>query len=136
MNSPSLRRIERLNFAIGGALVIAAALTQPRSVALGVAVGVALTCLNFVVLRRLVAKWTAEAAQGKSGNSALLMLPKMGLLLGAVVLALALLPISGLALTIGYSIFIPSIIIETIYSSLAPPPAAEPPQGNEHDRHG
>src|SRR6185369_11247522 len=69
MAAPSLLRIERLNYALGGILVILAAVTQPRPIALGIAVGVALTCLNFFVLRKLVFKWTSDAAKGKTGNA-------------------------------------------------------------------
>jgi hypothetical protein len=45
------------------------------------------------------------------------------------------LPISAVAFTIGYSVFVASIMIETIYSQLAPPPPdpaapASNPDGN------
>ena len=63
-------RIERLNYVIGGIVVLVAAVTQPQSVGLGLAVGVALTCLNFFVLRRLVVKWTADAAAGQNRSRA------------------------------------------------------------------
>jgi len=136
--APSLLRIERLNYALGGLLVIAAALTQTRPIALGVAVGVALTCANFYVLRRLVNKWTSDAAQGKSGNAPLLMLPKMVGLMGAVAIAILVLPIDPIAFTIGYSLFIVSIIIDTTYSALksgAEPTPPTEPNGNDN-RHG
>src|SRR5262245_49383575 len=97
MATPSLLRIERINYALGGIVVIAAALTQPKAIALGVAVGVALTCLNFFALRKLVFKLTSDAAQGKSGNAPLLMLPKMVGLMGAVALAILFLPLDPIA---------------------------------------
>jgi ATP synthase I chain len=118
VSSPSILRIERINYGLGGVLVIAAALTQSRSVALGVAVGVALTCLNFNVLRRLITKWTADAAAGRSGAAPMLMLPKMVGLMVAVAFAIFCLPIDPIAFTVGYSIFIISIVIDTIYSSV------------------
>jgi hypothetical protein len=130
--TPSLLRIERLNYALGGVLVIAAAITQSRPIALGFAVGVALTCLNFFVLRKLVYKWTSDAAQGKTGNAPYLMLPKMVGLMGAVALAIFFLPIDPIAFTIGYSLFIVSIVIDTTYSALRP--TAEP-TSTEHDEH-
>lgn len=130
MATPSLLRIERLNYGLGGILVIAAALTQNQPVALGIAVGVALTCLNFFVLRKLVTKWTSDAAQGKSGNAPLLMLPKMVGLMGAVALAILFLPIDPIAFTIGYSLFIVSIVVDTTYSALRPQPTS-----TEHDEH-
>jgi hypothetical protein len=132
---PSIRRIERLNYALGGVLVIAGALTQPKPIALGVAVGVALTCANFFVLRKLVTKWTSEAARGdRSGNSALLMMPKMIILMGAVAASILLLPIDPLAFTIGYSTFIVSIVIDSTYGALrsAPEPEGTEPSENEH----
>ncbi len=120
MASPSIRRIERLNYGIGAVLALVALLTQPPPVTLGLAVGAGLTCLNFYVLRRLIVKWTDEAAQGKVGNSGLLMLPKMLGLMGAVAAALVLLPLDVIAFAIGYSIFIVSIIIDTTYTALRP----------------
>ena len=80
---------------IGIVLVLRRArVTQPQSVGLGVAVGVALTCLNFFVLRRLVVKWTRhDAAAGKSAAAPLLMMPKMMILLmGAVAASLCVPP--------------------------------------------
>jgi hypothetical protein len=130
--TPSMIRIERLNYALGGILVIAAAITQPQPIALGVAVGVALTCLNFFVLRKLVYKWTSDAAQGKSGNAPLLMLPKMVGLMGAVAVAILFLPIDPIAFTIGYSLFIVSIVLDTTFSALRSSPG---PTSTEHDEH-
>jgi hypothetical protein len=126
MASPSILRIERLNYVIGGLLVIASALTQDRATALGIAVGVVLTCVNFFVLRKLVVKWTSDAAAGKSGNAPLLMLPKMVGLMGAVAVAILFLPINVIAFVIGYSIFIVSIVLDTTYAALA---AKDQPHG-------
>jgi hypothetical protein len=116
----SILRIERINYILGGVLTIAAAITQPRDVALGVAIGVALTCLNFHVLRRLVTKWTAATAKGESSNAPLLMLPKMVGLMGAVALVILFLPVQPIAFIIGYSIFIASIVIDTTFAALRP----------------
>jgi hypothetical protein len=124
--SPSILRIERINYALGGVLIIAAALTQDREIALGIAVGVVLTCANFFVLRKLVTKWTADAQKGKTGAAPLLMLPKMAGLMGAVALAILFLPLNIIAFTIGYSIFIVSIVIDT---SLAALTAKDEPHG-------
>lgn len=125
MNRDSIVRIERLNYALGGVLVIAAALTQGRSIALGVAVGVALTCLNFLAVRRLVFRATADAANGISSNRMMLVLPKMALLMAAVVLALRFLPINAPAFAAGYSLFIVSILIESVLAALRP--STDPP---------
>jgi len=135
-----IHRIERLNYGLGAVLVAAALLTQPRTISLGIAVGVVLTCVNFFVLRKLVVKWTRDAAAGRGGNGAVLMLPKMIGLMGAVALAISFLPINIVAFTIGYSIFIVSIVIDATYSALRTPdddprdaPAA--PNSDEHN-HG
>ena len=127
MNRDSLVRIERLNYALGGLVIIAAALTQPRSIALGVAVGIALTCANFAMVRRLVFRATADAANGVSSNRMLLVLPKMTFLMAAVVLSLWLLPINAAAFAAGYSIFIVSILVESVHTALRPP-TDPPPQ--------
>ena len=119
MNSPSLRRISRLNYGIGGALIIGAAITQPRDISLGILVGVILTCANFAVLSALVRKWTSEAAKGMPMRSGMLVLPKMIGLMLAVVGALELLPIDPAAFAIGYSTFVVSIMIEAVYSAFA-----------------
>jgi disulfide bond formation protein DsbB len=132
MATPSLLRIERINYALGGILVIAAAITQPKPIALGIAVGVALTCLNFFVLRKLVFKWTSDAAKGKTGAAPILMLPKMVGLMGAVALAILFLPLDPIAFTIGYSLFIVSIILDTTFSAFR---SNGEPTSTEHDEH-
>ena len=120
MASPSIHRIERLNYGISAGVILIALITQSRPVTLGLAVGAGLTCLNFYVLRRLIVKWTTEAAKGRGGNSGMLMLPKMVGLMGAVAAAVLLLPLDVIAFAIGYSIFIVSIIVETTYTALRP----------------
>jgi len=130
--SPSILRIERINYALGGVLVILAALTQNRPIALGVAVGVALTCLNFFVLRRLVHKWTSDAASGKVGMAQMLMVPKMTGLMLAVAAAILFLPIDPIAFTVGYSIFIVSIVIDTIYAASKNEDAPTPTETDKH----
>ena len=127
MASPSILRIERLNYGIGAALALASLFTQSKAIALGICVGVALTCVNFFVLRKLITKWTSTAAKGQTSNAPLLMLPKMVGLMGAVAVAVLFLPIDVIAFTVGYSIFILSIVIETIYSSIF---ANEPANGH------
>lgn len=131
MASPSILRIERLNYGLSAIAILATLLTQKQDVVLGLAVGAGLTCLNFFVLRKLIVKWTTEAAAGKSGNSAVLMLPKMVGLMGAVAVSVLFLPIDVIAFAIGYSIFIASIIIETTYTALRPA-AADPASENDH----
>lgn len=129
MASPSIQRIERLNYGIGAVVIAVAALTQAPAIALGLTVGVILTCANFFVLRKLVVKWTSDAAAGRTGSAPLLMLPKMVGLMGAVAVAILILPIDVVAFTIGYSIFLISIIVDTTYSALRPQPGEHPASG-------
>jgi hypothetical protein len=119
--SPSMLRIERMNYAIGGVTVLVGLITQCKDIALGLAVGVALTCINFFVLRKLVAKWTRDAAKGQGAAAQMLALPKMLGMMLLVAGAILFLPIDPIAFTIGYSIFIPSILIEATYSALRTP---------------
>ena len=118
MASPSMRRIVRMNYILGGLSIIGAALTQSREVALGVAVGVVLTIANFFVLSRLITKWTADAAKGVAGSASYLMMPKMIVLMLAIVAAFKFLPIDPMGFAFGYSIFVLSIMIEAIYSNV------------------
>jgi hypothetical protein len=118
MASPSILRIERLNYIIGAVVALASLVTQSQAIALGVSVGVALTCLNFYVLRKLIVKWTTEATKGQMSNAPLLMLPKMVGLMLAVAAAVLFLPLDVIAFTVGYSIFLISIVIDTLYSTV------------------
>lgn len=117
MNISSIHRIERLNYILGGVLVIAAALLASKVTALGVLVGVVLSCINFSVMKRILSGLMHNATQGsggKSRTSGLFLVPKMALLMGAVVLALLFLPINAEGLAIGFSVFLVSIVIETV----------------------
>jgi len=127
----SIVRIERMNYAIAAVVALVGALTQSHRVALGLTIGAVLTCANFFVLRKLVTKWTGDAARGETGAAPYLMLPKMVGLMGAVAVAILLLPIDAIAFVIGYSIFLVSIVIETLYSAVVPtkPSADENPDG-------
>ena len=130
MGSPSILRIERLNYGLGAVVALASLFTQSKSIALGVCVGVALTCVNFYALRKLITKWTTAAQKGASSNAPLLMLPKMVGLMLAVAAAVLFLPIDPIAFTVGYSIFIVSIVIETLYSSVFAAEPANPANGS------
>lgn len=120
MGKQSIIRIERLNYAIAAVVALIGVLTQPNRIALGLTIGVVLACANFFVLRKLVIKWTTDAARGETSAAPYLMLPKMVGLMGAVAVAILLLPIDAIAFVIGYSIFLVSILIETIYSAVVP----------------
>jgi len=125
MNAGSLSRIERLNYLFGGILVIVCALTTRRDQALGAAVGVALTCLNFMFMNRLIGRWIEDAKKGDGTGSSrvALIMPKMVGLMIAVVLCLKFLPIDAIFFVVGYSVFIVSIVVEGVLSVLRPTPS-------------
>lgn len=132
MTMASMPRIERLNYLFGGVLIIVCALTTHRAQALGAAVGVALTCLNFAFMNRLIGRWIEDAKRGDGVGSArvALIMPKMIGLMVAVVLCLKFLPIDAVFFVIGYSVFIVSIVVEGVLSVLRPaPPAPDAPSG-------
>jgi len=54
----TVRLVERLNYLFGGILIIGSVFVATQSQALGLAIGVVLTCLNFAVLRGLVSDGT------------------------------------------------------------------------------
>ena len=132
MGLSSMPRIERLNYLFGGVLIIVCALTTHRAQALGAAVGVALTCLNFAFMNRLIGRWIDDAKRGDGVGSTrvALIMPKMVGLMVAVVLCLKFLPIDAVFFVIGYSVFIVSIVVEGVLSVLRPaPPAPDAPSG-------
>ncbi|HVV85384.1 MAG TPA: ATP synthase subunit I [Kofleriaceae bacterium] len=129
MTSHGIRRIERLNYILGGIAIIVAVLTVSSRPALGVALGVILTCLNFAALRWLVFRWTAAVKEGdeRGSNRIYLILPKMVGMMGAVALIVVFLPINAVGFIVGYSIFMPSIVIGAALEALAPAPSDDTP---------
>jgi ATP synthase I chain len=133
MDTSAIYRLERLNYVFGGIVVIVCAIATTRSQALGAAVGVALTCLNFWFLRRLVFRWTEDAKRGDGagGTRVYLIMPKMIGLMVAVVLCLKFLPIDPIFFVIGYSVFIVSITVEGVLAIVrSSPPVADAPTGD------
>lgn len=130
MDVSGLSRIERLNYILGGVLVIAAALLMSQADALGVLVGALLSCANFSLMRRMVQRWMKIAPE-RRGPHTFVLLPKMLGLMTAVFLAVYFLPVTGLGVLIGFSVFLASIAIETVRFTLNPPPAQ--PEGGAPD---
>lgn len=120
MDVNSLSRIERLNYVLGGLAAAVAAIVLPGDQSLGLLVGAVIGSVNFSLIRRIVERWLSGAAQDAGGKSGLFMIPKMGALLAAVFLALRFLPISPVYLALGFSIFLPSIVIESVRSLSGP----------------
>src|SRR5688572_14305057 len=112
MDPNSLARIERWNYLLGALVVALAALFAPRSVALGLTVGAAVTCVNFSLIRRLVTRMVARAAEQRNAT-ALLFIPKFTGLIVVVFLCIRYVPMSPVAFAVGLSMFLVSIAIET-----------------------
>lgn len=113
MDPNALARIERLNYLLGASLVCICFGLTNLHFTLGVLTGVVLTCVNFSLVRMLVSKLLA-GGQDPNGRAALLFLPKMTGLILVAALAVFLLPISPIGLGIGFSVFIVSIMVESI----------------------
>ena len=67
----SVMRIERLNMLLGSVLSLVTLVIGTRAQFLGVLTGVILTCVNFMMLRRLVFRWTDDVAAGRPTNRAM-----------------------------------------------------------------
>jgi hypothetical protein len=106
-------RIERLNYLLGGVVVLLALIFLERAQTLGLLVGVTLSCINFTMTRALVQRLIRSAPEQRAGP-ALAFLPKVFLVLGAVAAAIHFLPISPAWLGAGFSIFLVSMIIESV----------------------
>ena len=127
MDRASLSRIERMNYIFGGALVIATGVLGTGADVLGAVIGVVLSAANFSLVKRLVERMLV-AAQGASGAgegsaraSGIALLPTMAVLLGAAAAALVFLPISAIMLAVGFSVFLVSIMVETVRYVLRSP---------------
>ncbi len=130
MNVSSLRQIERLNYIFGGVLIAAAVVFGTTEQALGVLVGVVLSCANFSLMRRMVQHWLTLPPERRAPQS-LVLLPKMGGLMLAVFLAVFFLPVSAVGVLIGFSVFMLSIAVETVRHSMRPQPAESPVESGE-----
>ncbi len=113
MDISSLIRIERLNYVFGGILVVAAFFVAQQEDAFGVLVGAIISSGNFSFMRQMVERWMKAPPESR-GPQAFLLLPKMAVLMGVVFVAMYFLPISGLGMIVGFSVFLLSIAIETV----------------------
>lgn len=130
MEAKLLRTVERWNLILGIALTLVSALIFPRvRVVLGVAVGAAVACVNFAILRRLVEKIVAARSKGLLIG---IVMAKMAALLVGVWLILKYLPVNVIAFTVGLSIFLVSFVIATVKVSVAQ--AAEDTKRHEAER--
>lgn len=123
MHGFSIQRVERMNYVLGGLLVAATALLGTREQMLGALVGALVSSINFSLIGRIVQRM-GSAAAGQSG-AALMLVPKMLGVMGAVTLAIIFLPLSAVMLAVGFSIFLVSIGIETVRFAMTHSGSAE-----------
>ncbi|HWN70977.1 MAG TPA: hypothetical protein VNM90_25215, partial [Haliangium sp.] len=105
---------------LGAILVAGAAILMSRADVLGVLVGVALSCANFTLMRRMV-QWWIQTPPERRGARTFVLLPKMTGMMLAVALAIFFLPVSAIGVLVGFSVFLGSIAIETARYTLAGP---------------
>ena len=114
MNRGAARRIELLNYALGGVATLGALFLCSQPQTLGLLVGALLGALNFTAVRRIVELQMEAQKEGHGAHKTALVFPKMLVLAGAMSAAVFLLPISVPFLALGFSIFMISIAIETL----------------------
>jgi hypothetical protein len=119
MDAAATIRMERLNYVFGAIAIGITAVLGTRDQLIGMAVGAGISCLNFSILRRLVGRVVSTEGKGKN-VAAMLFLPQMLGLMGAVSLALWYLPASPVFLAIGFSVFMVSIAVETARFFMSP----------------
>ena len=117
MDPQALARIERTNYVLTAIAVAVGALALGRPYALGLGVGALIASVNFTLIRGLVERWMAAAAD-RRGATALLFVPKMTGLIVVVFLAIRFVPLSPVAFAVGFSIFLISIAIESVRFAL------------------
>jgi hypothetical protein len=112
MNAEAAPRIEKWNYLLGGIASVVGYVTLPTHQALGFFLGALFSAINFSLLRRLVGRLLSK--QSRSAGPALLLVPKMGVLLGGVAVAVVVWDASPIFLAIGFSVFFVSIAIELL----------------------
>jgi hypothetical protein len=124
MDATSLARIERMNYILGGIVVAATAVIGTGPQLLGAVIGVVLCAVNFSAVRRLVQSMMGAArGEPRSKAAAILLAPKLLILMGAAAAAIVFLPISPIMLAVGFSVFLVSIGVETVRYVLGSPAA-------------
>ncbi len=118
MDSAATMRMERMNYVFGVMLIVGAAFLGSHEQLIGMAAGVTISCVNFSILRRLVAR-VLSSGDGRNA-AAILFLPQMVGLMAAVALAMFFLPASAAFIAIGFSVFMLSIGVETARFLMSP----------------
>ena len=113
MDINSLKRVELLNYLFGAAFILISFGISTLYMCSGITVGVLLSCINFSIIRMLVAKLLKVSPEHRS-RTAFVFVPKMTGLLAIVALAVFFLPISPVGIGIGFSVFLLSIMVEGV----------------------
>ena len=117
MELKNLKAIEKWNLFLGAVLLFVVLLVDPSPrFLLGVGVGVAIAIGNFHAIRRIV-EWGTRRAGSEHLSPGILgvaLIVKMGLLMAAVALVLRFLPVHPIAFLLGISVFLVSILLESL----------------------
>lgn len=133
MGAKDLAKIEQLNWILAAVLIVGAMVLFTTPVVTGVAAGALLACLNFSVIRRVVAASLRRTGNGRALLQ-LILVGKMGLLFGAIALVMKFVPLDPIAFAVGISVFLISIAVVSTRTALsaeqeddaqAAPPKAE-----------
>ena len=118
MDSKRIIAIERWNLLFTAIFSMTAWLLLSRSMAIGIALGAAISCINFWGLHKLI----TSSLQSKGKKRVVLqfiLIFKLGILMSILWLAATFLPVSPISLAIGFSVFLVSIAAETARFSLS-----------------
>jgi hypothetical protein len=111
-----LRRVLRLNLVLGALVCAASLLFRRADVALGTALGAALSAANFYAIRRVTARVLASANPRKQFMLMSLLVVKMAALIGLVYIVIRYTPVHVVAFVVGLSTFLLSIILTTFFA--------------------
>jgi len=115
MTRDLVRRIERTNYLLTGLAGVLGAVLLPGEQALGLLVGGLIGSVNFSLIARITSKLVRGAARG-GGASGYFLIPKMAGLIAVIALAAFFLPLDPIYLAVGFSVFVVSIVIESVRS--------------------
>ncbi len=120
MNQDVANRIEVLNYALSAIAIAVSVFICTREQVLGLACGALFGAVNFTAVKRIVGAQIHAQVHGKSAKQALLVFPKMLIMVAAIAVCVFFLPLSVPFLALGFSIVMVSIAIETIRTLSGP----------------
>lgn len=120
-----LKVVERWTLILAAAALACGYLAAPRAVAVGIAVGAGLMCVNAWAIRKLVEKALPRVGDNAPALGVLLFNVKLLVLAGLVVFAVKVLGLDAIGLLIGISVFPLAIVVAALRIFSAG--ASEPP---------